>query len=204
MVKNFNSADELVKCIVDDISLIYNKCTELGIVTDKTEDVIGMTRNFLDYMYKEASSVSLMQISGKYVVSVHNIMPLEGVVFKRNGIIDYHDKFVLSVFGIKSSCYLSGHPFIEMSLDDLVMYMKNDCVCRSDNFKFRYDLLKEGQVVYSVYGKDNSCVYDYFKTFGATSIKSSKVDGSNDYLYKMKKDGEDFSFVIRRSSLQKG
>lgn len=202
MVKKFNSWDELLSNINSDVFTIYNSCKSLNLVTDSVDSVEHYVKEFTEEMYKEYPEVTLFKVRDRYIISLVCVgNSLDGVIWKRNAIIDYDDRFILVISDTKNGEVLNCHPFIDMTLDEIVSYMRYDKILKSDRLKFKYDLIKNSKVVYSLYGSDNSVVKDYFKRFGGKNIRTSKIS-SNETLYSVVKDGKNFEFIIRRSSLK--
>ena len=203
MVKKFDSWDELLNCITRDVLTIYNSCKSLNLITASVDDVKYYVKEFTEEMYEEYPEVTLFKVRDRYVISlvcVGNL--LDGVIWKRNATIDYNDKFTLMISDTEKEEFLNCHPFIDMTLDEIVSYMRFNKILKSDRLKFKYDLIKDSKVVGSLYGSDNSVVKDYFKHFGGKNIRTSKLS-SNETLYSVVNYGKDFEFIVRRSSLKK-
>ena len=200
--KKCSSLEEMIRLIKDDVIGIYNKCNKLGIITNKMEGSLeDILDDYLESRYHESDGVNLYEVSGKYIISVIFVGGWANLGMSNKGIYAYGN-IRLCIKDYKSGTYLFGHPFDTMTIEDLVMYLKTDKVVKSSLHRFAYNLLgDDGSIKYTIYGKDNSCVYDYFKSFGARNIKSQKIDGSTS-RYIMIKDNKPYTFIIKRNVIK--
>lgn len=201
MLKEFNSWEELLDTVNKDIYTIYHTCMSLHLITSSVDDVSRYVHDFTTEMYKECPCVNLFTVKNRYMIVLMCIgTSLDGIIWKRDAIIDYNDKFILVIRDMQTDECLSGHPFVDMNLDDIINYLWKDKVLKSDNFKYKYDLFRDNRLVCSLCGMNNSVVMNYFKNAGGRNIKVQRVS-SNESLYCMKKDNEEFKFIIKRSTL---
>ena len=202
MLKKFESMKKLNESVFEDVSYIYDVCFNLGLVQESTSFKNSL-KWFLLEGYKTGHHVSLFKIKDKYDLGVTCIgVNPDRTRFKRNNIINYGNFFILDIYDMEAKDYLSQRPFIEMSLKELVSYLRFDTIKKSNNFRYRYDIFRDNRNICSVYGKNNSCIYDYFRSFGGKSVIASRIDTLGS-IYRVNKDGKPYEFVVKRSLLSK-
>lgn len=203
ITREFDSLDGLIKCVKEDVLKLYNDCNDLQIISDKMDgDIESIVVDYLTYVYKEYPNVSLFKVNNRYVIQLLFTGGWCNVGMQHKALVDYGN-VILCIIDTEERDYLCGHPFNLMDLDDIVSFLKTGTVCKSENFRFVYNLTdKNGDIKYSVYGKDNSCIREYLKNFGAKNIKSTRVD-NNTSRYDVVKDGKSYSFIFKREVLSK-
>lgn len=135
-------------------------------------------------------------IAGNYVFTINNRLYFNPIMhaFYRYSPLKLDDYFICV-------CDKEGTPVTQNWYVDEVSSGIELCTILfegfSSEYKYRYDVYRDGNFIVSLYGDNRDVVVKYFKKFDGKNIHSARqTDGS--YIYTSIQDGKPFTFSVRR------
>ena len=203
MLKEFKTWDDLAQTVIKDITTFYNSCKQLGTITNQVEDVEYILN---DYLFTDAfhkyDGIKLFEVSGRFSISLNYIGGWVNLGLGAQSLINYANRLAFNILDCVKDKFVYGKLTDNLTMDELAYYLKTGEIKKTTKYKFAYHLVNaNGDILCTIYGTDNTCVYDYFKLLGAKNIKSAKAEG-NLSVYTLTKDRKPCTFIIKRETLR--